>query len=200
MGLVADRFPVGFEPEFTAWMAEAIQEMRGCKIRLHIAPSGRFKIVDAQSAGIFQRPVNQFTLTHLETGMLGAYSAGQFTDDLMIAAALTRRIDQLRSQLDELMSTALINVVMFQEHGGWQHNIRQFIRFGHELFMHADEQIIAGKTLLYCILVRRDRNRVGVLGEQDSDRRPALQIMGVIVQDRAYAALVQHANRWIKGI
>ena len=116
-----------------------------------------------------------------EARMLGADALGQIADHLMIVAAFARRLDQLAAEHDVLVAAALIDVVMLEEHGGGQHDVGEFRRLGHELLMHADEQIFARQALLHFGLVGRDRGRIGVLHDHRLDRRAA----GEIVRDRS---------------
>ena len=59
---------------------------------------------------------------------------------------------------------------------------------GHELLVHADEQILARKAALDPLLLGRDRDRVGVLDEQRRDRRPARERIALAAQDRRRCA------------
>ena len=116
-------------------------------------------------------------------------------DHLVIGAAFARRLDQLRPEDDVLMAAAAIDVVVLEEHRRRQHDVGHLRRLGHELLVHADEQVVARKAALDLRLVGRDRHRIGVLDEQRVDRRPALQGLAVAGQNRADARLVEHADR-----
>ena len=92
------------------------------------------------------------------------------------------------------MAAALIDVVMLEEHGGRQHDIGEFRRFGHELLVHAGEQILARQSLLHLGLVGRHRGRIGVLDDHRHHRRPASEVIGIVQQRRPDAALVDVAD------
>ncbi len=116
----------------------------------------------------------------VKPSMLGAHTLGEIADHIMVAAAFARRFDQLAAKHDVLVAAALIDVIMFEKHGGGQNDVGEFRRLGHELLMHADEEILARQALLHLGLVGRDGSRIGVLNEHGLDRRAA----GEIVRDR----------------
>ncbi len=93
-----------------------------------------------------------------------------------------------------------IDVVMLHEHGCRQHNIGHSSSLGHELLVHADEQIVARKAALDRILIGRDRDRIGVLDQQRRHRRPAEQRVRLAFQDCADARLIEHAHLRIEVI
>ena len=66
----------------------------------------------------------------------------------MVGAAFARRFNQLAPEHDVLVAAALIDVVVFKEHGGGQHDVGHDGGFGHELLMHHSEQVFARKTRL----------------------------------------------------
>ena len=103
---------------------------------------------------------------HGEAAVLGADALGERADDLVVGAALARRLDELRPEQDVLVAAALVEVVVLHEHGRRQHDVGHQGRLGHELLVHADEQVLAGKAPLHQLLLGRDRDRVGVLDQQ----------------------------------
>ena len=74
-------------------------------------------------------------------------------------------LDQLRAEQDVLVSTALVDVVVLQEHGGRQHHVRHLRGRRHELLVHAHEQVLACEARLDLALLGRDLHRVHVLDE-----------------------------------
>ena len=98
------------------------------------------------------------------------------------------------------MTATAIDVVMFQECRRRQHDVGHLGRFGHELLVHADEQVLARKALLDLGLVGADRERIGVLHDHRRHRRPAPQRLGIAGQDRADARLVEHAHRAVPDV
>ena len=97
--------------------------------------------------------------------MLGADALGQRADDLVVGAALARRLDQLGAQHDVLVAAALVDVVVLQEHGGRQHHVGHLRGRRHELLVHADEQVLAREARLHLALLGRHLHRVHVLDE-----------------------------------
>ena len=89
--------------------------------------------------------------------MLGAEPPRQRADHLVIGAAFAGRLDQLRSEQNVLAAAGRIDIVVLDEHGGGQHHVGHLRRVGHELLVHAHEQIVAGKAALDRVLIGRDR-------------------------------------------
>ena len=98
------------------------------------------------------------------------------------------------------MAAAAIDVVVLEERRRRQHDVGHLRRLGHELLVHAGEQIVAGKAVLDLVLIGRNRHRVGVLDDHRRDRRAAVQRLAVAGQDRADARLIEHAHRAIPDI
>ena len=71
----------------------------------------------------------------------------------------------LRPEQDVLVAAALVDVVVLEEHGRRQHDVGHLRRLGHELLVHADEQVLAREAGLHLALLGRDLHRVGVLDE-----------------------------------
>ena len=78
--------------------------------------------------------------------MLGAEPARQRADHLVVGAAFAGRLDQLRPEQNVLTAAGGIEVVVLDEHGGGQHHVGDFRRVGHELLVHADEQVVAAQS------------------------------------------------------
>ena len=66
--------------------------------------------------------------------------------DLVVGAALARRLDQLGTDLDMGVAAGLVEVVVLHEHRRRQHDVGPARCFGHELFVHADEQVVARRS------------------------------------------------------
>ena len=79
--------------------------------------------------------------------MLCAESFRKPNNDIVIGAAFSGRFDQLGPCEDVLMTSALINVVMFHEHGRRQHEVGNLGRLSHELLVDTNEQILARESL-----------------------------------------------------
>ena len=68
------------------------------------------------------------------------------------------------------MAAALIDVVVLEKHGRRQDHVGHAGGLGHELLVHAHEQVLARKAALDAILLGRDRDRVGVLDQERGNR------------------------------
>ena len=53
--------------------------------------------------------------------------------------------------LDVLVAAALVEVVVLHEHRRGQHDVGHQGRLGHELLVHADEQVLAGEAPLHAV-------------------------------------------------
>ena len=93
-----------------------------------------------------------------------------------------------------LIAAAAIDVVMLEEHGGRQDDVGQLRRVGHELLVHAGEEVLAAKSLDHQPLLGCDIGGVGVLDEQRRHRRAAVERRGIAGEDRADARLVEVAD------
>ena len=141
-----------------------------------------------------QRPVDELARAHAEAGMLRADALRQRADDLVVGAALARRLDELRPEHDVLVAAALVEVVVLHEHRRRQHDVGHQRRLGHELLVHADEEVVAGKAPLHELLLRRDRDRVGVLDQHRGHRRAVQQRLGIAGEHAADLRLVELAH------
>ncbi len=113
--------------------------------------------------------------THGEGGMSCADALGERRDHFVIRAAAGRRVDRLGRKLEMLVTPRSVEVVVLEEHGRRQNDVGVARGVGHELLVHADEQVFAGETAPHLFLMRGDRERIGVLDEHRLDRRPVLQ-------------------------
>ena len=84
---------------------------------------------------------------------------------------------------------------MLQEHCGWQNDIGEFRRLGHELFMNHHEEIIAAETFVDLVLVWADNGRIGVLNQKRLNRRAALQILFITLGTVTYLIEVEPFKR-----
>ena len=64
-----------------------------------------------------------------------------------------------------------------------KHDVGHQRRLGHELLVHGDEEILAGKAAAHQVLLRRHRHRIGVLDQHGLDRAAAMQRLGIAGQD-----------------
>ena len=117
--------------------------MRGVEIRLDVDPVLLREFVDAAPAGLLQDVVRELARAHRKTGMAGADRLGNGADRVVIGPALSRRVDELAGEFQILMAAARIDVVMFEEHRGGQHDIGHRGGLGHEMLVHDREQILA---------------------------------------------------------
>ena len=131
--------------------------MRLPERRLAVDPAVGFEFGQRAALGHPQHLVDQFARAHVKAAMRGAETLGQAGDHLVIGAAFARRLDQLRPEDEILVAAAAIDVVVLEEGRRRQHDVGHLRRLGHELFVHADEQIVAGKALLDLVLIGRNR-------------------------------------------
>ena len=132
--------------------------------------------------------------------MLGSEPPRERADDVVVRAAFAGRIDRLRRELEVLVGARGIEVVVLEEHRRRQDDVGMARGVGHELLVHADEQIVAGKTAPHRLLVRRDHHRVGVLDQHRPDRAAALQRLAVAGQDRPEATHVEPPHALVPGV
>ena len=123
-----------------------------------------------------------------------AEALGQFLDDEVIGARPFRRLDQLRAEQDVLVAAAAIDVVMLEEHRRGQHDIGELGRVGHELLVHAGEEVVAQKALDHQPLLRRDVHRIGVLDQHRRHRRAAIERVRRVHQHRADPRMIEIAD------
>ncbi len=88
---------------------------------------------------------------------------GERGDHLVIRAAPGRRVDRLRRELEMLVAAGGVEVVVLEKHGRRQHDVGVPRGVGQKLLVHADEQIVARKAAPHLLLMRGDRQRIGVL-------------------------------------
>ena len=139
--------------------------------RLRIDVDLRLQLAKAAPAGLPERPVDDLAGRHPEAAVFRSDPLGDGADDLMVGAALARRLDELGPELDVLVAAAPIDVVVLHEHGRGQDDVGHQGRLGHELLVDADEQVLAGKAPLHQFLLGRDGDRVRVLDDHRRDGR-----------------------------
>ena len=123
--------------------------------------------------------------------MFCAEPPGQRANHLVVGAAIRRRLDRLRRELQILVRARGIEVVVLQEHRRRQNDVGVARGVGHELLVHDDKQILAAKSAAHFCLIGRDHHRVGVLDQHRLDRAAALQRFRVAREDGAETALVE---------
>ena len=126
--------------------------------------------------------------------MLGAEPLGERRDHIVVGAAALRRLDRLRAELQILVAAGGVEVVVLEEHRRRQHDVGDARGVGHELLVHADEQVLARKAAPHLLLIGRDGQRIGVLDQHRLDRAAALQRLALAGQHRADARLVEAAH------
>src|SRR5690606_35980836 len=94
--------------------------------------------------------VDESSLIKVKAGqMANAESFSQFVDNKNIRARFTHRLDQFWPQHHVLLSTAAINIIMFQKCCGGQHNFGHLCCIGHKLIVHDSKKIFACEALAY---------------------------------------------------
>jgi hypothetical protein len=124
-------------------LRKAGQKMRVLESRRRVDPAFARDRFGVRPAGGFQGRVDEFHRGHFESGMFRAQKTRQRLYQFVIGTAFARRLDQLRPDLDVAVTAGLINVIMLHEHRRGQHDIGPASRFGEELFVRGDEQIVA---------------------------------------------------------
>ena len=118
----------------------------------------------------------------------------------MIGSTFARRLDQLGAEHQKLVAAALVEIVVFQKHRRRQHDVGHRSRFGHEMLVNADEQVVAREAALHLALRGRHDDRVGALHQQRLDRAAATQGFGLAAQNRADPRLIEHAGVGVAGV
>ena len=119
--------------------------------------------------------------------MLGADAPSEIGDHLVIRAAPVRRLDHLWRELQVLVAAGGVNIVVFQEHGGWQDDIRIARGVGHELLVNAREEVVARKSAPDLLLIRSDGQRIGILDQHRANGPSPFQRLRLSRQYRADA-------------
>ena len=132
--------------------------------------------------------------------MFGADASSKRGDHLVIGAAALGRIDRLGGELQVLMASGGVKVVVLQKHRGGQDDVGVARGVGHELLVDAGEQVIARKAATHFLLIWRDGKRVRILDQHGSHGRAAFQRLRVAGQDRADPRLVEAANARIADV
>ena len=86
--------------------------------------------------------------------MFGADASSELSDHLMIGPAALGRVDCLGGELEMLMASGGVKVVVLQKHRGGQDDVGVARGVGHELFVDASEQVIARKSAAHFLLIR----------------------------------------------
>jgi hypothetical protein len=93
----------------------------------------------------------------------------------VIRAAALGRFDHLRRELQVLVASGGVEIVMLQEHGRGQDDIGIARRLSHELLVNARENVVARKSAANLRLMRIDRERIGVLDQHGPHGRASSQ-------------------------
>ena len=190
--------PVRPEPVLAVRVTETFEEMRGFEIRLDICPALFGEGLEIAQTAHLKHAIDVLACRQSETFAIGNTEAfGEFLDHVEVLAGSFRRINEFRAEQDVLVAAAAVEVVMFEKHGGRQHDIGQFRRLRHELFVDAGEEIVAQETLLDQPLLGRDVHRIGVLDQHGGDRRPAIEFGRIVRQHAPDLGLVHAADRLV---
>ena len=171
------------------------KEMRLLERRLKVEPARRLQRREVAVARFAQGPVDDLARAHRERRVLGAETLRQRDDHLVVRAAALRRLDDLRRELQVLVAARGVDVVVFEEHRRGQHDVGVARRVGHELLVHAGEQVLAREAVPHLLLMRARRRAGWCSGSASPHRRAALQRLRVAGQDRADPRLVESGGR-----
>ena len=151
---------------------EPVEEMRGPERRHRVHPTPlehRLRHPASRTRAESGRSISIAVIS--KPGMTCPKPCRQTLQHLVVGAALARRIDQLRADLDVAVPAGLVDVVVLHEHRGRQHDVRPARRLGHELLVRADEQIVAGEAAADAVAVGADGQRVLVLDQHGMNLR-----------------------------
>ena len=93
-----------------------------------------------------------------------------------------------------LVAPAPVDVVVLDEHGGRQYDIREFGSLCQELLVHRDKQVIALKPCNDVSLLRRDIHGIGILNEQCMNRRAVAQRFCITGQNPTDLRLIERSD------
>ena len=189
-----DRGPVRREPELPVRVGEPPEVVRFLERRLAVDPVLAFERLQPGPAGQGEGPVDDLALRHLEARVFGAEPPREVPDDGVVRPAFPRRLDDPGPEDDVLVSPALVDVVVLDEHRRGQDHVGDLRRLGHELLVHADEEVLAGEALVDQPQLRRDHHRVRVLDEHRGHRGAVAQVPPVAGEDGPDAGLVEHPD------
>ena len=190
----AARRPIRGKAKTPVGMAKAFQKMRAGKAWRAVMPAGGVQAVGVGLAALAQHLIHQRPGVLLKSRMRHPQPRGQLADEVMVGAAFAQRRNQRARRLQKGVARGLIQVVVLQKGGGQQHQIGQARSVGHELFVHADKQVVTQQAAPHRQAVRRHHCRIGVLHQQHADRRAIAQVTPFTSQHRAQPAHVQHAG------
>ena len=118
----------------------------------------------------------------------------------MVRPAFRERLDHRLGDEKMGMTACDIEVLMLEKRRRRQDDIGHRSGFGHELLMHADEQIVATEAVMHLAQFWTDDHRVGVLDDHRAYRRPAFQRVFLADEDRAETRLIQHAHGLVADV
>ena len=92
------------------------------------------------------------------------------------------------------MPASLVDVVMLDECRCRQHDVRDLRRLGHELFVHAHEEVLSREALVDQTELRCDHHRIRILDEHRGHRRPVAEGAPVTGEHRSDSRLIEHPD------
>ena len=193
--LVRDGLPIGRETKAPIGPGKTIGETGFFVGPAAIDVAGLFHLFERRIVRACKGVRHHFTIGGAEDRIIAAQTQGDGVDDLVIGARLARRIDHGGSIEHAGVAATGVVIIVLEEHGGGQHDIGQFRRFGHELLVDHEEQVVAPQSLLHQGLVWRHAGRIGVLHNHGVHRRAPLQRLLVAGEDRANLGHVEQARR-----
>ena len=147
----------GAEMELPVGMAEPVEEMPGLEPGPAIEPDAFLERVRPGQAAGAQCLLDDLESGHLEAGMAGAEALRQAADHLVVRAALGVGRQDGAADLQKGVAAGGVDVVVFEKRRRRQHDIGHRRGLGHELLVHADEQIVAGEPLVHERRIRARR-------------------------------------------
>lgn len=93
----------------------------------------------------------------------------EFFDDKEIGLYCFWWFDQFGFEQNMVLVVVVIDVVVFDEYGGWQDDIGYFGCFGQELFVYGYEEVFVGEVFVDKVLFGGDVYWIGILDQYGCD-------------------------------
>ena len=196
----AEFLPVRLEVEFPVGRFESVKEMGVLEGKREILPAVFVVLLRVPHAGGAQRLVHDFPGCHVEPAVLRTQPFGQLRNHVVVLAAFGVRLDDFLRHLEVGMPARGVHVVVLEEGRRRQHDVGESRGLGHELLVYAGEKVFPREALVHEVELRAHHRRIGVLHDDCSHRRPALERFGVTRQDRPEPRLVEFAQAFVDHV
>ena len=130
-------------------MPEPVEKMRGLEWLCAIEPGALDKFLRPGQAAGPQGLGDDLERGHPEPAMLGAEPFGESRNAPRGSSGTRHRAAHRPVHLQEGVGAGGVDVVMFEERRRRQHDVGHRRGLGHELLVHADEQVVAREALMH---------------------------------------------------